>query len=164
MKVLCIGNGSSIRNNRHIIEDDCYDLKIGTKFQFELWPELKVVAVGDRKPAEILSEKFRGLIITKWEDHTTFYRPHHVDMDDITGTIQMKYAIEKGATEITTVGFDCLKNRLNKHINWTWTKPLPWEMNEEQKLKWDYALAQDWKNKIKKVEHDNIKIKWRHIN
>ena len=48
---------------------------------------------------------------------------HHVDMDDITGTIQMKYAIEKGATEITTVGFDCLKNRLNKHINWTWTKP-----------------------------------------
>ena len=76
----------------------------------------------------------------------------------------MKYAIEKGATEIPTVGFDCLNNRLNKHINWTWTKPLPWEMNEEQKLKWDYALAQDWKNKIKKVEHDNIKIKWRHIN
>ena len=121
-------------------------------------------AVGDRKPAEILSEKFRGLILTKWDDHTNFYKPHHVDMDDITGTIQMKYAIEKGATEITTVGFDCLKNKLNKHINWTWTKPLPWEMNKEQKLKWDYALATDWKNKIKKVEHNNIGIRWRHIN
>ena len=37
-------------------------------------------------------------------------------------------------------------------------------MNKEQKLKWDFALAQDWKNKIKKVEHNNYKIKWRHIN
>ena len=164
MKVLCIGNGTSIKNNLHLIEDDSYDLKIGTKFQFELWPQLKVVAVADRKPADLLSEKFRGLIITKWEDHTNFYKPHHVNDDDITGTIQMKYAIEKGATEIHTVGFDCLKNKLNKHMNWSWTKALPWEMSKDQKLKWDFSLAQQWKEKIKKIEHDNINIRWRHIN
>ena len=37
-------------------------------------------------------------------------------------------------------------------------------MNKEQNLNGIMLLAQDWKNKIKKVEHDNIKIKWRHIN
>ena len=105
----------------------------------------------------MLSEKFRGLIITKWEDPQIFINPS-VNDDDITGTIQMKYAIEKGATEIHTVGFDCLKNKLNKHMNWSWTKALPWEMNKDQNLNGTLLLAQQWKEKIKKIEHDNIKI------
>ena len=99
MKILCIGNGSSLRERLHIVNDTYYDFKIGTKYQYR---EFKVncIAVADKGPAEIISNDYTGDIITKWNTRDNFIVPSTADQDDITGTLQMKYAVDKGATEV----------------------------------------------------------------
>ncbi|MBR18644.1 MAG: hypothetical protein CMA64_00605 [Euryarchaeota archaeon] len=161
MKILCIGNGVSLRNNLHIV-NDTYDYKIGTKYQYR---EFKVdcIAVADKDPAETISEDYTGDIITKWNTRDNFIIPSTADEEDITGTLQMKYAVDKGATEVHTVGFDCLSNRLNKDKKWSWVKPTPWDMDNTQQAQWDMALIEEWKSKMKSIEYANLKIKWRHF-
>lgn len=163
MKVLCIGNGSSLRDRLHIVNDDTYyDFKIGTKYQYR---EFKVncIAVADKGPAETISNDYTGDIITKWNTRDNFIVPSTADKDDITGTLQMKYAVDIGATEVHTVGFDCLRNRLDKDRKWTWVKPTPWDMDNKTQQQWDMALIEDWKSKMKSIEYANLKISWRHF-
>ena len=75
----------------------------------------------------------------------------------------MKYAVDKGATEVHTVGFDCLRNRLDKDRKWTWVKPTTWDMDDKTQQQWDMALIEDWKSKMKSIEYANLKISWRHF-
>jgi len=162
MKVLCIGNGVSLKNNEHICTWK-YDYKIGTKRQFNRFDDLDFIAVADKQPAEQLSEEYKGKIITKWNNKENFIVPKQANDDDITGTLQMKYAVELGGTIIHTVGFDCLKNRIEKDTTWEWTKPTPWDMDKQQQAQWDRALINDWQKKIQAIEHENLNIQWRHF-
>ena len=74
MKILCIGNGNSLRERLHIVNDTYYDFKIGTKYQYR---EFKVncIAVADKGPAEIISNDYTGDIITKWNTRDNFIVP-----------------------------------------------------------------------------------------
>lgn len=162
MKILCIGNGVSLKNNLHVIAWP-YHYKIGTKRQYKRFDDLDFIAVADKQPAELLSEEYKGKIITKWNDKENFIVPEEADDDDITGTLQMKYAVELGGTIIHTVGFDCLKNRIEKDETWEWTKPGPWNMNDEQQAQWDRALMDTWKQKMRAIEHKHLNIQWRHF-
>ena len=162
MKILCIGNGVSLKDNLHICNYP-YDFKLGTKRQYKRFKDLDFIAVADKQPAEVLSEEYKGKIITKWNTKENFIVPKEADDDDITGTLQMKYAVELGGTIIHTVGFDCLKNRIEKDETWEWTKPGPWDMNKTQQRKWDQALMDTWKSKMKAIGHSNLNIQWRHF-
>ncbi len=162
MKILCIGNGVSLKDNLHICNYP-YDYKIGTKRQYKRFKDLDFIAVADKEPAELLSEEYKGKIITKWDNKENFIVPKETDEDDITGTLQMKYAVELGGTIIHTVGFDCLKNRIEKDKTWEWTKPGPWDMDKKQQRQWDQALMDTWKLKMKTIEHNNLNIQWRHF-
>ena len=162
MKILCIGNGVSLKDNLHICNYP-YDFKLGTKRQHKRFKDLDFIAVADKQPAEVLSEEYKGKIITKWNTKENFIIPKEADDDDITGTLQMKYAVELGGTIIHTVGFDCLKNRIEKDETWEWTKPGPWEMNKQQQRKWDQVLMDEWKSKMKAIEHKHLNIQWRHF-
>jgi len=162
VKILCIGNGVSLKNNLHVIAWP-YHYKIGTKRQYKRFDDLDFIAVADKQPAELLSEEYKGKIITKWNDKENFIVPEEADDDDITGTLQMKYAVELGGTIIHTVGFDCLKNRIEKDETWEWTKPGPWNMNDEQQAQWDRALMDTWKQKMRAIEHKHLNIQWRHF-
>lgn len=162
MKILCIGNGVSLKNNLHVCKWP-YHYKIGTKRQYNKFDDLDFIAVADKQPAEILSKEYNGKIITKWDDDKNFIVPQEADDDDITGTLQMKYAVELGGTIIHTVGFDCLKNRIEKDETWEWTKPGPWDMNSQQQAQWDQAVMDTWKQKMKAVENKHLNIQWRHF-
>ena len=107
--------------------------------------------------------EYKGKIITKWDNKENFIVPKETDEDDITGTLQMKYAVELGGTIIHTVGFDCLKNRIEKDETWEWTLPTPWDMNKQQQRQWDQALMDTWKLKMKTIEHKHLNIQWRHF-
>ena len=163
MKILCIGNGISLKDNLHVI-DWPYHYKIGTKRQYKRFNNLDYVAVADKGPAEILSKEYNGKIITKWNNKENFIVPKEADEDDITGTLQMKYAVELGGTIIHTVGFDCIKNRIEKDETWDWVEAQePWDMDEQQQAKWDQALMDTWKQKMKTIEHTHLNIQWRHF-
>ena len=116
-----------------------------------------------KSKAEKWCQEYKGKIITKWNTKENFIVPKEADDDDITGTLQMKYAVELGGTIIHTVGFDCLKNRIEKDETWEWTKPGPWEMNKQQQRKWDQVLMDEWKSKMKTIEHKHLNIQWRHF-
>ena len=162
MKILCIGNGVSLKDNLHVVAWP-YHYKIGTKRQYKRFKDLDFIAVADKQPAELLSEEYKGKIITKWNDKENFIVPEEADDDDITGTLQMKYAVELGGTIIHTVGFDCLKNRIEKDETWEWTKPGPWDMDQQQQAQWDRALMDTWKQKMRAIEHKHLNIQWRHF-
>ena len=90
--------------------------------------------------------------------------PKEADDVDITGTLQMKYAVELGGTIIHTVGFDCLKNRIEKDETWAWARSTtPWDMDQTQQAKWDRALMDTWTEKMKAIEHQHPHIQWRHF-
>tara|TARA_B100000809_G_scaffold242513_1_gene266660 strand:+ start:344 stop:835 length:492 start_codon:yes stop_codon:yes gene_type:complete len=162
VKILCIGNGVSLKDHLHICKWP-YDFKLGTKRQYKRFKDLDFIAVADKQPAELLSEEYNGKIITKWNSKENFIVPKEADEDDITGTLQMKYAVELGGTIIHTVGFDCIKNRIEKDETWEWTKPEPWDMDKQQQRQWDQALMDTWKLKMKAIEHKHLNIQWRHF-
>ena len=172
---LVIGNGSSVNFYEDYLEYSNYDIKIGTKFQFKQYNGLDYVAAADLKPTQLIlkqNPEWNGKIITRqiWKEHLErsgeyqLITPKTHHKGDVTGTLAVKYAIELGATHITTVGMDSLAGEWLKNDVWPWlannvdTQILkPQRMLEKRK-----QLLHTWGDQLIYIKEKNPHILFRH--
>ena len=167
---LCIGNGESLVQYEDYIVYNNYDYKIGTKFQLEntAW-NLDWTAAADGYAVEELLKKHPD-----WQDKIISRNVgalrHNVlstklkGKSDVTGTLQLRWAIEHGATHITTIAFDSLANNWNKHTTWEWSLRQidrhimkPWDLDRKRN-----KLLNTWREQTLTLQQEYPSIHWEH--
>ena len=155
---LCIGNGASLNQYEEYIVYNNYDHRIGTKLQMKnaAW-NLDYTAAADLYTVEEIVKQY-----PHWRDQIVSRRtagqlckvksPLLHEARDVTGTIQCRWAIQQGATHITTVAYDSLAHKWPKHTEWPWSKP----------VKHHEKLLTTWSTQIRQLELIYPAIEWRH--
>lgn len=176
---LCIGNGSSLPQWREYIEYNHWDIRICTKFQFREFRDIDYTAAADCKPVKaIMAEnpEWTNRTITRqlWKlqyntPDTQLLCPQSFTKGDVTGTLQVKWAIECGATHITTVAFDSLANSWRKDTVWPWltdgsTSVDQYILKEQQLATKRERLMKTWSDQIRVLEQRHPDIEFQHRN
>ena len=145
---LCIGNGASLPQWREYIEYNHWDIRICTKFQFREYRDIDYTAAADIKPVKaIMAEN------PEW----------------VNSTLQVKWAIEQGATHITTVAFDSLASSWKKDTVWPWltdgsTSIDQYILKEQQLMSKRIRLMETWSDQIRLLEKKYPNIEFKHCN
>ena len=167
---LCIGNGTSLNQYEEYIVYNNYDYRIGTKLQMKnaAW-NLDYTAAADLYAVEEMLKQYphwRDQIVSrKTAGHKLKVKsPRLQEARDVTGTIQCRWAIENGATHITTVAYDSLSNEWQKHTEWEWLgRNLDIQMLKPDRLEAkQYKLLHTWSTQIRQLEQLYPKIVWQH--
>lgn len=176
---LCIGNGASLPQWREYIEYNHWDIRICTKFQFREYRDIDYTAAADIKPVKaIMAEnpEWINRTITRqlWKlqynrDDTRLLCPTSFQKGDVTGTLQVKWAIEQGATHITTVAFDSLAKSWKKDTVWPWltdgsTSIDQYILKEQQLMAKRIRLMETWSDQIRLLEEKYPNIEFKHCN
>ena len=155
---LCIGNGASLNQYEDYIVYNNYDHRIGTKLQMKnaAW-NLDYTAAADLYAVEQLIDEYphwREQIVSRRTSSQLLKvkQPRLHNARDVTGTVQCRWAIEQGATHITTVAFDCLAGEWAKHTEWSWSKTQ--QHNPKQ--------TQAWAKQITDLQAQYPRIEWQH--
>lgn len=175
MNVLCIGNGASLPQYTEYIVFNNYDVRIGTKLQMTQQDyTLDYIAAADEPPVKYIIENHREWAertITRplWRDKHSresgveMLTPQDFQHGDVTGTLQIKYAIQLGATAITTIAMDSLASSWKKNTQWSWSSTIdskimkPWDIDRKQQ-----KLLKTWSDQIRCIERQHPEIEWKH--
>lgn len=161
---LCIGNGASLVQYEDYIVYNNYDYKIGTKLQAEnkAW-QLDYIAAADAYAVEDILREYpdwQNRIISRRTSSQLYHvlqpRLHHAR--DVTGTIQCRWAIEQGATHITTIAFDSLAGSWEKDTLWPWS----YKKQEPPIKDKQSTLVKAWSKQITDLQSQYPKIEWQH--
>lgn len=176
MKALVVGNGASLNQYREFIVFNTWDLRIGTKLQFEDPDfEFDYICAADEPPVLYLLDKYpdwESRIITRalWRDKhrmtgkaPNLICPKTFHRGDVTGTLGVKFAIEQGATHITTVAMDSLADSWDKNTVWEWSNNIDSQIYKPDKLETkQQGLLKNWGNQLRELERIHPEIEWNH--
>ena len=175
---LCIGNGASLSDWEDYIVYNKFDIRIGTKLHITR-PEfdLDYVVAADLPPVQYILEhhpEWHNRLVTRqlWQEKLCSEQPNlklicpkTFTKGDVTGTLAVKYAIEQGATSITTVAFDSLAGSWRKDTVWEWSSTIdPQIMKQQQIEQKRKRLLDTWRDQIVAVEKQNPHVEFRHFN
>ena len=173
---LVVGNGASLNQYREYIIYNQWDIRIGTKLQFEDPDfEFDYITAADEPPVLYLLEKYpdwENRIITRqiWRSKhrmsgkaPNLLCPETFHKGDVSGTIGVKWAIEQGATHITTVAMDSLAGEWAKNTVWEWSGKIDEQVFKPDRLKAKRAgLLNTWGNQLRELERIHPEIHWNH--
>ena len=82
---------------------------------------------------------------------------------DVSGTLGVKFAIEQGATHITTVAMDSLADSWDKNTVWEWSNNIDSQIYKPDKLETkQQGLLKNWGNQLRELERIHPEIEWDH--
>lgn len=176
MKALVVGNGASLNQFREYIVFNHWDIRIGTKLQFEDPDfEFDYICAADEPPVLYLLEHYpdwENRIITRqiWRNKhrmsgkaPNLLCPNTFHKGDVSGTIGVKWAIEQGATSVTTVAMDSLAGEWQKNVDWSWAHNIDTSIMKPDQLKHKRdGLLKNWANQLRELERTHPQIEWNH--